>query len=46
MKNIINQFIDIENKSKANNTSNLDRSFKRLHHEFEELDYASNRSSK
>ena len=39
MKNIINQFIDIENKSKANNTSNLDRNFKRLHHEFEELGY-------
>lgn len=39
MKNIINQFIDIENKSKASNVSSFDRNFKRLSHEFEGLGY-------
>jgi len=39
MQNIINQFIDMENKSKSNNISDFDRNFKRLNHEFEELGY-------
>lgn len=39
MENIINQFIDIENKSKTSNISSFDRNFKRLHHEFETLGY-------
>lgn len=39
MENIINQIIDIENKSKQNNITDFTRNFKRLHHEFENLGY-------
>lgn len=39
MENIINQIIDMENKSEQSNITDFTRNFKRLHHEFESLGY-------